>query len=61
MLRPLLFLVFINDLPKDVKSEIEVFADNVKLLVRPLCKEITQTDLNKLSFWENIRKLKFNT
>ena len=49
LLKPLLFLIFINDLPNDIKSEIEVFADIVKQLVRPLFKETTQIDLNKLS------------
>ena len=38
VLGPLLFLIFINDLPNDIKSEIELFADDVKLLVRPLSK-----------------------
>ena len=29
----LLFLTFINDLPNDIKSEIKLFADDVKLLI----------------------------
>ena len=36
VLRLLLFLIFINDLPKDTISEIKQFADDVELLVRPL-------------------------
>ena len=35
---PLLFLIFIDDLPNDIKSE-KNFADDIKLLVRPLSKE----------------------
>ena len=50
LLEPLLFLIFINDLPNDIKSEIELFAGDVKLLVRPLSKEITLMYLNKLSY-----------
>ena len=34
-LRPLLFLIFVNDLSNDIKLEIELFAD-VKQFVRPL-------------------------
>ena len=40
VLEPLLFLKVINDLPNDIKSEIKLFADDVKLLVRLLSKEI---------------------
>ena len=56
----LLFLIFINDLRNDIKSEIKLFAGDVKRLIRPLSKEITQKELNKLSYWEDVCKLKFN-
>ena len=49
-----LFLIFINDL----KSEIKLFADDVKLHVRPLSKETTQLDLNTFSFWERYLEVK---
>ena len=55
-----LFLIFIKDLTNDIKSEIKLFFDDVKLLVSPLSKETTQTDLNKLLYWEDIWKLIFN-
>ena len=58
--RSLLLLIFINDLPNDIKSEIELFADDAKLFARPLSKEMTKIDLNKLSYWEDIWKLKAN-
>ena len=56
----LVFLIFVNDLLKNLKLEIEPFADGFKLLVRPLSKEITQMNLNKLSYCEDIWKLEFN-
>ena len=49
-----------DDLPNDAESEIKLFADDVSLLVRPLSKEITQTDLNKLSYKADMKQLKFN-
>ena len=30
-----LFLIFLNDLPNDIKSEIKLFVDEVKLVFRP--------------------------
>ena len=57
---PLLFLIFIKDLSNDIKSEIKSFANDVKLLVRPLSEETTQIDLNKLSYVEDNWKLRFN-
>ena len=52
--------IFINDISDDIKSEIYLFTDDIKLLVRPLSKEIGQMILNKLSFWKDIQKIKFN-
>ena len=49
-----------NDLPNDLKSEIKLFSDEVKLLVRRLSWEIKQITLNKLSYWEDIWNEKFN-
>ena len=39
VLRPLLELIFINNSSNDIKSEIKLFADDVKLPVRPLSKK----------------------
>lgn len=60
VLGPLLFLIFINDLPTRIKSLVEVFADDVKMLVEPETQDIAQSDLDYLSEWENTWKLKFN-
>ena len=50
----------VNDVPNDIKSEIKLFADDVKLLVRPLSKETSPIDLNELSYWKDIWILRFN-
>ena len=48
-----------NDFPNYIKSVIKLFADDVKVLLRPLSKETTQMDINKLPYWEDIWKLEF--
>lgn len=60
VLGPLLFLIFINDLPTRIKSLVQLFADDVKILVEPSLHDIAQSDLDYLSEWEHIWKLKFN-
>ena len=50
VLGTLLFLVFINNLSNDIKSEIKLFAHIDKLKVRPLSKETTKVGLNRLSY-----------
>ena len=44
------FLIFINDLPNDIESVIKLFADDVKLPVKPLSKAITQIGRGKFSY-----------
>ena len=61
ILEPLLVLISINDLPNDIKLEIEWLFDDVKLIVRPSSKEIRWMDWNKLSHCKDNWKLKFNT
>jgi hypothetical protein len=60
---PLLFLVFINDLPECVKSTPRLFADDC-LLYRPIrskaVSEELQADLDKLQKWENNWLMSFN-
>ena len=60
VLGPLLFLIFINDLPNSIKSLLELFADDVKILVPPSMQNIAQSDFDCLSQWENTWKLNFN-
>ena len=57
---PLLFLLFINDLPENIKSVVKIFADDVKMVVNPSNMPDIQSDLEELCMWENNWLLKFN-
>ena len=63
VLGPVLFLIFINDLPDNIRSSVRLFADdcvlyrNVKSL---LDCQILQDDLNSLAKWEMDWQMKFN-
>ena len=58
VLGPLLFLLFVNDLPEGIKSIIKLFADDVKMIVNPFNNLIA--DLQLLELWEAQWCLKFN-
>ena len=63
VLGPLLFVIYINELPKIVKSTIYLFADDTKILRSINSLEdtkILQEDLDKLQEWSNIWLLKFH-
>ena len=63
VLGPLLFLLFVNDLPDDVQSVLKLFADDSKLYRKvrsPLDAEALQRDLNALSDWSHKWQLSFN-
>ena len=63
VLGPVLFLIFINDLPGNIRSSVRLFADvcvmyrNIKTLTD--C-QILQDDLNSLGQWETDWQMKFN-
>ena len=63
MLGPILFLVFINDLPDHVRSKVRLFADDeaVYLAVSNLeHAEILQEDLDRLAEWSLEWDMEFN-
>ena len=57
---PLLFLLFINDLPESIKGVIKIFADDVKMIVNPINLPDIELDLIDLCRWESKWLLKFN-
>ncbi|CAM4541138.1 unnamed protein product [Lepidochelys olivacea] len=60
---PVLFNIFINDLEKEVNSEVAKFADDAKLLKivksKADCEEL-QRDLAKMGDWATKWQMKFN-
>ena len=63
VLCPLLFLVYINDLPDNISSEVCLFADDC-VLYRPILNNSDvsglQADLDTLTSWQNTWQMKFN-
>ena len=63
VLGPVLFLIFINDLPDNIRSSVRLFADDCVLyrnIKSPIDCQILQDDLNRLSQWETDWQMKFN-
>ena len=63
ILGPVLFLLYVNDIPNIVESTAKMFADDTKVyrVSASVQKcEILQQDLNKLSAWSRKWLLKFN-
>ena len=63
VLGPILFLIFINNLPDNIRSSVRLFADNC-ILYRNIHSIqdyfILQEDLTSLGQWEAIWQMKFN-
>ena len=61
---PLLFLIYVNDLPNDLKSQVKLFADDVSLFSSILDPNITANDLNndldKIKDWAFNWRMEFN-
>ncbi len=62
VLGPVLFVIFINDLPEVVQSYVEMFADDTKIFstVKEEDSLQLQEDLHSLTDWANIWQLRFN-
>ena len=60
VLGPLLFVLFINDLPESIKSDIKVFADDIKIIGNANNHYDIVNDLKELEYWESIWLLSFN-
>ena len=65
MLGPILFLIYINDISRNIMSNTKLFADDMKVyrILRETKKDIEelQKDLTRLKSWSNDWQLKFNT
>jgi hypothetical protein len=59
VLGPLLFLVFINDLPEVVSSPVRIFADDC-LVYRSINKAALQNDMSALQQWESDWQMMFH-
>ena len=61
VLGPLLFLLYINDLPDNIKNAVLLFADDLKMIAKSSTKEVNQQDLDNLVLWQNKWLIQFNT
>ena len=63
VLGPVLFIIFINDMPNQINSFISLFADDTKVYGKSTSqnqKSVIQDDLSKLQAWSDTWKLQFN-
>ena len=58
VLGPCLFLLYINDLPESLSSNVRLFADYTIQVQTPSC--ILQSVLEKLAQWEQMWDMKFH-
>ena len=63
VLGPILFLVYINNLPDELSSQVRLFADDTAVYLTIGAAEdgkVLQTDLDRLSVWEDRWDREFN-
>ena len=60
MLGPVLFIIYINDLPDIVSSTVKIVADDTKLYNKDRNCDIIQQDLDALFVWSAQWQLVFN-
>ena len=65
VLGPILFLIYINDISRNIMSNTKLFADDMKLyrILRDTKEDVEelQKDLIRLESWSYVWQLKFNT
>ena len=61
VLGPLLFVLYINDMPENIKNLLLLFADDAKLIAKASTPILNQEDLTRLSEWQSLWRLTFNT
>ena len=61
ILGPLLFILYINDLPDGLNCFASLFADDLKILVAASDRIKAQEDLDYLTKWQETWLLEFNT
>ena len=57
---PLLFVLFVNDLPDSVKNVTKLFADDLKQIADASDQLSIENDLSSLEEWESLWLFKFN-
>ena len=63
VLGPILFVIYINDLPVGLMSELLLYADDAKIFLEIRCTkdvDILQEDLHKMALWSDDWLLKFH-
>ena len=63
VLGPLLFLLYINDLPENIHSQVRLFADDTAIYItinNQSDSDILQQDLDTLQTWERLWDMDFN-
>ncbi len=60
VLGPLLFLVYINDMPDNIKNACKMYADDTKLISNDENRRELQNDLNELTKWTQLWLMQLN-
>ena len=61
VLGPLLFLIYVNDIPSMLRSVSKMFADDIKIIVNPNQHTDIEHDLHSLEYWQETWLLRLNT